>query len=325
MATVSPDAAQGKALFFETQSFESHDDLADKKDSGGTYDHSNFEWSATEAEQYADWMRFVNTVLLSGAGGVLVRNTSGGTYAAGTVVYISGYDTGESRFLITKSDADDITKPPQLVMDASLATATNGVAYPAFDVTGLNTDAATVGDPVYLSATAGAWTLTTPIGTSYVWPIGTVTVKSATVGVIRFYPASARMRTPPEITLTGATGQLTEIKQSTTLKSTLSGATVTATSLIPAGSMVVGITARVTTLITGATTFDIGVSGAVDLFGDAIAVAKDTTTDLTDTKAATPMNATAAVNVLLTANGSDFTAGAVRLTVHYIDLTASTS
>jgi hypothetical protein len=120
---------------------------------------------------------------------------------------------------------------------------------------------------------------------------------------------------------TGANGQSTQLGQSTTLLSTTSGATVTATNLIPANCILLGVTARVTTAITGATTFDIGDGSTADRFGDDIAIALNTTAN----NCIAPALITAATNVVLTANGSDFTAGAVRLTAHYMTLVAPTS
>ena len=92
--------------------------------------------------------------------------------------------------------------------------------------------------------------------------------------------------------------------------------------------MVMGVTARVTLLITGATSFDVGISGGdTDLFLDGIAVALNTTGDLANSNAAltTPIIYQAATSILVTAVGSDFTAGSLRLTLHYIDLVAATS
>jgi len=125
-----------------------------------------------------------------------------------------------------------------------------------------------------------------------------------------------------------ANGQALTMKAATTTKTAMSGATVTATNLIPAGSMVIGITVRVTTLITGATTFDIGDGTDVDRWGAAIALAAGTTTTIANFTQDTdngPIYFPSATSVVLTANGSNFTAGAVRITVHYIDLTAPTS
>ena len=120
---------------------------------------------------------------------------------------------------------------------------------------------------------------------------------------------------------TGANGQSTQLGQSTTLLSALSGATVTATNLIPANCILLGVTARVTTAITGATTFDIGDGTTADRFGNDIAIALNTTAN----NCIAPALVTAATNVVLTANGSNFTGGAVRLTAHFITLVAPTS
>lgn len=120
---------------------------------------------------------------------------------------------------------------------------------------------------------------------------------------------------------TGANGQSTQLGQSTTLITPLSGATQTAAALIPANSIVIGVTARVTTAITGATSFDIGDGTTANIFGDDVAVAFNTTSQNT----IAPTRYATATNVVLTANGGNFTAGAVRLTVHFLTLVAPTS
>lgn len=123
----------------------------------------------------------------------------------------------------------------------------------------------------------------------------------------------------------GANGAIHSIETATEELTGLTGASVTTTALIPAGAMILGVATRVTTTITGATTFDVGDGTDVDAFGAAIALAAGTTTDLTDyTITAPPVN-TAATEVVLTANGSNFTAGAVRIVVWYTVLTAPTS
>lgn len=119
--------------------------------------------------------------------------------------------------------------------------------------------------------------------------------------------------------------QETRIKAATTELSGLTGASVTATNLIPAGAVLVGVSARVTTAITGATSFDVGDGSDVDRWGAGIAVALGTTSDNTDWTAGTIECFPTAQDVVLTANGSNFTAGAVRLTVHYIDIVAPSS
>lgn len=131
-------------------------------------------------------------LLLSGVAGLPVRNESGGDYAAGESVYVSGYSAAESKCLITKADADDPTKAAQFVLTAAIVNNANGYAYAFADVAGLDTSGASaVGDPVYLSDTAGGWTLTAPTGADKLRQrIGVVLVKNAS-GTIRFFPGHA--------------------------------------------------------------------------------------------------------------------------------------
>lgn len=127
------------------------------------------------------------------------------------------------------------------------------------------------------------------------------------------------------LSLTEANGQQTIVDTASATTGTLSGATATLSSLIPAGCMVVGITTRVITAITGATGYDVGDGTTQDAYGANIGIGLGTTSDITDaTISAAPLY-TAATDVVLTALGSNFTGGDVRVTVHYIQLVAATS
>ena len=105
----------------------------------------------------------------------------------------------------------------------------------------------------------------------------------------------------------------------------LSGATYTFTNLIPAKSFLIGVSFRVTTLITGATTWDAGDGTDVDRFGAAIALAAGTLVDHSNATANPSGWFQAANNVVLTANGSNFTGGVVRACAHYTKLVAPQS
>ena len=120
---------------------------------------------------------------------------------------------------------------------------------------------------------------------------------------------------------TGANGQSNVFGQATVLLSAFTGATRTATALIPANCIVIGVSCRVTTAITGATSFDIGDGTTANLFASAVPVALGSTSNLV----IAPKVYATATNVVCTANGSTFTAGAVRLTVHYMRIVAPTS
>ena len=125
----------------------------------------------------------------------------------------------------------------------------------------------------------------------------------------------------------GASSQSTMIKQATVVVTTTAAATATATNLIPAGSMVVGVTCRNLLAVTGDagfTGFSIGDGSDVDRWGANVTPSINETTDLTDITIASPVYYTAATSVVLTqVGGSTFVAdGAVRVTVHYVTLGA---
>ncbi|HEY3363951.1 MAG TPA: hypothetical protein VGK74_02710 [Symbiobacteriaceae bacterium] len=130
-------------------------------------------------------------------GGTL-STTSGGIVTAlaiyagenlveGDLVYVSGWNAASAAFVVNKADADAAGKLATLIMHGTVASGATGTAYRTHTLTALNTNAATAGDPVYLSATAGGWTLTAPTAANAIAQrVGNVSVKSATVGEIRF-------------------------------------------------------------------------------------------------------------------------------------------
>lgn len=148
---------------------------------------------------------------------------------------------------------------------------------------------------------------------------------------IRWGPATNAPTTSWDVTLTrlgagqlsigGAQGQATNVNCVTTSSGALSGATVTLSNARPAGSIIVGVTVRVTTTITGATSFSIGDGSDADRYGASIALTSGTTTTLASHTASPIEWLSAAGNIVLTANGSNFSGGVVRISVHYLDLT----
>lgn len=119
--------------------------------------------------------------------------------------------------------------------------------------------------------------------------------------------------------------ELAVLNSTTQITGTLSGATVTLAGAIPAGSIVVGVSTRVTTAITGATSFSIGDGTTAGAFGSAIAVASGTTTTNANWTISNAPVYAAGANIVLTANGGVFLSGVVRVTVSYIACTAPTS
>jgi hypothetical protein len=121
-------------------------------------------------------------------------------------------------------------------------------------------------------------------------------------------------------------GQLMSLMQNSA-EVTMSANPTTNWQGIPAGSLVVGVTARVTQAITGVDSIDIGpYGGTVDLWGHAVGTSLGTTSNLANGTATTPLIFTALSYVTITGNGGlgHFTGGKVRLTVHYLKLTAPT-
>jgi hypothetical protein len=101
--------------------------------------------------------------------------------------------------------------------------------------------------------------------------------------------------------------------------SALNGASATTTgTFIPDGAVVVGVTTRVSTLLAGATGYTIGDGTDADRWGDITGTAVGTTSDNRDWTAGTIECFTAGGNITLTAVGSNFTAGAIEISVFYL-------
>lgn len=127
------------------------------------------------------------------------------------------------------------------------------------------------------------------------------------------------------VTVQGANVQKTVIQQATTELTALSGVSATATNLIPAGSFLIGVTAIVTTTITGAASWNIGDGSDVDRWGGTLALSSGTKSDISDNAATGFAEFTSANDVVVTRTSTNFTGGAVRVTAHYISLVAPTS
>jgi hypothetical protein len=108
--------------------------------------------------------------------------------AKGDLLHITGYNVANDVFTVEKADADTSGKPAQLVASEVNGGSETSLASDIEELTGLNTNAGEVGDPVYLDATTpGSWTLTGPTGADQLKQIvGRIKVKSATVGKIVF-------------------------------------------------------------------------------------------------------------------------------------------
>jgi hypothetical protein len=98
---------------------------------------------------------------------------------------------------------------------------------------------------------------------------------------------------------------------------TLSGASVVSTITIPNGSICFGVSERVTEAVTGAASFKVGVSGELSKFGDLLGLSLGSA----NFGIIGPTAFYADTTVVVTANGSNFTGGKVRLAIHVLRVT----
>jgi len=120
---------------------------------------------------------------------------SAGALSKGDLLHISSYNVANDVFVVEKADADTSGKPAQLIASEDNEGSETSLASDIEELTGLNTNAGNVGDPVYLDATtAGSWTLTAPSGADQLKQIvGRIKVKSETVGKIVFNTVKSDM------------------------------------------------------------------------------------------------------------------------------------
>ena len=126
-------------------------------------------------------------VLPAAGTSITVYNGTGAQIDAGDLIHVMGYNAANTALEVELADADTGAKPADLIANANIANAATGAAVQAYTLTSLNTSAGSVGDPVYLSATAGAWTLTAPTGADQVAQVvGFVTIDHASTGAVLF-------------------------------------------------------------------------------------------------------------------------------------------
>lgn len=104
-------------------------------------------------------------------------------------------------------------------------------------------------------------------------------------------------------------GSATDIVVAEELLPGLSGTSATSAISIPNRAIVLGVSTRTVTAITGATSFDCGISGEAAKFGGSLGIAAGST----NVGVIGPQAFYAATPIILTANGGNFTGGAVRL------------
>lgn len=116
----------------------------------------------------------------------------------------------------------------------------------------------------------------------------------------------------------GALGSRTRAAVAEASMTGLSGSSVTTTLTIPAGALVMGVSARVTTAITGATGFALGIAGEPAAFGAGFGIGVGSLAQLP----ITPRAFALATPVRVSVEGGSFTGGALRLACHSLSIGA---
>jgi len=116
----------------------------------------------------------------------------------------------------------------------------------------------------------------------------------------------------------GALGSRTRALVVEASVSGLAGSSVTTPLTIPAGALVIGVSARVTTAITGATGFALGTAAEPSAFGAGFGPGLGVLAELP----ITPRTFALATPVRVSAEGGNFTGGALRLACHILSIGA---
>lgn len=121
---------------------------------------------------------------------IKVANETGGTLAAGTPVYFSGWSATYKAVKVAKADADSPATLADAVISDAITNNTTGNAVLIGVIQKLNTNSYTaVGYPSYLSGTVGTLQTSAPTGSDQVvQTVGRVKVKSATIGEMFVFP-----------------------------------------------------------------------------------------------------------------------------------------
>ena len=126
------------------------------------------------------------------------------------------------------------------------------------------------------------------------------------------------MRGPAVNVAQGASGSSIGLHVDEELLAGLSGASVTSTITIPDRAIVLAVSTRTVTTVTGATSYDCGIAGTPAKFGGSLGVAAGST----NVGVIGPQAFYAATPIVLTANGGNFTGGDVRIAIQYLLPTA---
>lgn len=156
----------------------------------------------------------------------------------------------------------------------------------------------------------GAWTFFTPKAG---WR-----AHDETDGALLLHDGASWSPFPGGVSLAGASGAATSLTLVEGEHEVGTGASSDTSFVIPDRAIVLGVTGVVTEAITGAASWKLGVADDPARYGNTIGVSPGSTVV---GPSATPLAHYGATALRVTAEGSDFTGGKVRLAIHCIELT----
>ena len=168
--------------------------------------------------------------------------------------------------------------------------------------------------------TGGAWLRLTPQEGWRVWveDEGALVVRMGGAWLTLEAALSLLVRSPAVEVARGPSGSSIGLHVDEELLSGLSGASVPSTIAIPDRAIVLAVSTRTVTAVTGATSYDCGIAGEPAKFGGSLGVAAGST----NVGVIGPQAFYADTPVVLTANGGNFTGGDVRIAIQYLLPTA---
>jgi len=261
----------------------------------------------------------------------LVRNSTGGALAKGTVVYTSGANGIHVNVSPALATSDATSARTLGFLTTSLANNEDGYAITSGYLEDVDTSGApAAGSIVYLSSsTAGQWTYTKPVAPNHLVYLGVVARKNATNGVIYVHPQNGyELDEIHDVLLTSeANGDLLEYESSTGLWKNKANGAVLKSTVTTTGDLIVGNgSASVTRLAAGTSGYVLTANGAgVQPTWQASAGGVPTTRTISTTAPLAGGGDLSANRTLSIADATTAVKGAVQLTDSIISTSTTTA
>lgn len=237
---------------------------------------------------------------------------------------VAGPTVGGDLYINTIDSGAHFATVSDLKIRANLSTGSGGNPRALYCVVPGLTDGVRVEDS-NLTGYSMAFQSNTTAPISFANCVGiTATSDPSDTSQLRFVNSDASSSTQPTTNATFVQSKVANagvITKTVIRDVTLTGPSVTSANFIPAGALIRGVSGRLKTAITGASGFQVGVTGGLTRYADLSLTAVDSTFDSRNMLQAEVDNGPRYTNVgtalIVTAKTADFTGGVVRLAVTY--------